>query len=459
MPINGATAGQDYTATSGVLNFAAGEQFKTILVPVLSDNKKNETNELFNVVLSNPVNATIPDDMATGTILITNNAGAILISELRTSGPAGAGDDFVEIYNNSNSAHTVNGTGGGYGLFKMGATCGDSPVLIGVIPNGTVIPGRGHFLFTGSAYSLADYGGSGAAAGDVTLTSDIENDRNVAIFTTTSLGEISSANRLDAVGFGPNVGGTCDLFREGTTLVPTVGSVLEYTYFRDECGKKGNPSTFGNCPTGGMTKDSNVNRDDFIWVDTTAANTPAGRRLGAPGPQNLGGPRFTLDILTFLLDESKSNAGTPNRVRDTTAIGPNATEGTMSIRRRLQNNTGAPVTKLRIRVVDISTAFVSGGTADLRLLSSGNVTVSVNDAATCAAAGFASKPCNVTVVGTTLETPPAQPLGGGFNSSVTTGTITLGTPLAPGASVNLQFLLGVQTTGSFKFFFNVEALP
>jgi hypothetical protein len=131
----------------------------------------------------------------------------------------------------------------------------------------------------------------------------------------------------------------------------------------------------------------------------------------------------------------------------------------MSIRRRLQNNTGAPVTKLRIRVVDISTAFVSGGTADLRLLSSSNVTVSVNDAATCTAAGFATKPCNVTVVGTTLETPPSQPLGGGFNSSVTTGTITLGTPLAPGASVNLQLLLGVQTTGSFKFFFNVEALP
>jgi hypothetical protein len=65
----------------------------------------------------------------------------------------------------------------------------------------------------------------------------------------------------------------------------------------------------------------------------------------------------------------------------------------------------------------------------------------------------------VIVGGTTLETPPAQPLGGGFNSSATTSTITLAQPLAPGASINLQFLLGVQTTGSFKFFFNVEALP
>jgi hypothetical protein len=410
-------------------------------------------------VLSNPVNLTIADGTATGTILIADQAGTILISELRTSGPAGPGDDFVEIYNNSNSAHTVNGTGGGYGLFKMGATCGDTPVLIGVIPNGTVIPGRGHFLFTGSAYSLADYGGTGNAAGDVTLSQDIETDHNVAIFSTASLGSISSANRLDAVGFGANTGGTCDLFREGDTLIPLSGGVLEHSYFRDECGNKGNPSTFGPCPTGGLVKDSNVNQDDFIFADTNATATPAGQRLGAPGPQNLGSPRTTFDVLMLLLDSTKGSAGSPNRVRDTSAIGPNAAQGTLSIRRRFQNNTGAPVTRLRIRVVDISTTFVPGGVADLRVLTSGNVTVSVSDPATCAAAGFPSTPCNVVVGGTTLETPPVQPLGGGYNSSLTTGTITLGTPLAPGASVNLQILLGVQSSGGFKFFFNVEALP
>jgi len=50
-------------------------------------------------------------------------------------------------------------------------------------------------------------------------------------------------------------------------------------------------------------------------------------------------------------------------------------------------------------------------------------------------------------------------MGGALNSSWTAGTITLGTPLANGASVNLQLLLGVQNSGSFKFFFNIEALP
>jgi hypothetical protein len=39
------------------------------------------------------------------------------------------------------------------------------------------------------------------------------------------------------------------------------------------------------------------------------------------------------------------------------------------------------------------------------------------------------------------------------------GTVTLGTPLAAGASLNLQFLLGIQQTGNFRIFLNVEALP
>jgi hypothetical protein len=37
--------------------------------------------------------------------------------------------------------------------------------------------------------------------------------------------------------------------------------------------------------------------------------------------------------------------------------------------------------------------------------------------------------------------------------------VTLGTPLANGASINVQFLLGVQQTGTFRFYVVVEALP
>jgi len=110
--------------------------------------------------------------------------------------------------------------------------------------------------------------------------------------------------------------------------------------------------------------------------------------------------------------------------------------------------------------MDIDAFVPPGAIADVRALSSGAIVVNgIGDSATCLAAnGVATTPCTITVQGTTLETPPAQPLGGGLNSSMSAGTITLATPLAAGASINLQFLLGVQQPGLFKFIINIEAL-
>ena len=457
-----AVAGVDYTAVPlTTLNFAAGEQFKTVTVNILADGAGAEVDETFLLNLSNPTNATIADGQAVGTIKQGNAAGTFLISEIRTSGPGGAGDDFVEVYNNTDTPLTVaaSDASAGFGLFKMGADCSAAPVLIGVIPNGTTIPARGHYLFVGSAYSLTNYGGSGAAAGNLTLSSDIESDANVGIFNTSSVASLSSVTRLDAVGFGSNTGGVCDLLREGTTLPPLSGSTLEHSYVRDECGKKGNPAIFGVCPSNFLPVDTNVNNDDFIFVDTTAQVTVAGQRLGAPGPQNLANPLLRNDtITTLLLDSNFGGPSVPNRVRN--LVAPEAPNGTLSVRRRLVNNTGAPVTRLRFRVVDISVAAVTGSVADVRAITSTSVVVSgITDAATCTASAAGPPPCTVTVLGTTLEQPPTQAIGGGHNSSLSAGTITLPTPLAPGASINLQFLLGVHKTGSFKFFFNVEALP
>ena len=451
-----AVAGTDYTTTSGTVNFATGEELKVISVPVLSDAATSEMTETFLVVLSNPVNGSIADGTATGTILTVNQPGTLMITELRTSGPDGAGDDFVEIYNNSDSPHTVSVNDGtaGYGLFKMGATCGEAPVLIGLLLNGTVIPARGHFLFVGSFYSLFDY-----TIGDQRMISDIENDRNVGLFGTSAVAGMSTANRFDAVGFGSNTGANCDLLREGTNLTPLAGSVLEWSYQRDQCGKLGNPATFGTCIT--YPKDSNSNAQDFFFVDTAGTNTPAGQHLGAPGPEGLVDPVFNSNIPSHLLDGTKSSTSAPNRVRDLTSDpANNSTFGTLAIRRRYLNNTGAPVTRMRFRIIDISTFPVPSGLADLRARTSGSVVVTnITDVSTClASTGSSATPCTVTVEGTTLEMPPAQPNGGGNNSTLAAGTVTLSTPLAPGASINLQFLLGVQTTGSFKFLLNMEAL-
>ncbi|MBK6998773.1 MAG: DUF4347 domain-containing protein [Rhodoferax sp.] len=67
-----ATAGGDYTAASGTLNFAAGETTKTFDVPILGD-ATVEDNETFTVTLSSPSNTTLGTETATGTI--TNDEG------------------------------------------------------------------------------------------------------------------------------------------------------------------------------------------------------------------------------------------------------------------------------------------------------------------------------------------------------------------------------------------------
>ena len=63
-----AVAGEDYTATSGTLTFAAGEREKTVAVPILDDGH-DEGKETFLLRLSNASGAVIADGEATGTIV------------------------------------------------------------------------------------------------------------------------------------------------------------------------------------------------------------------------------------------------------------------------------------------------------------------------------------------------------------------------------------------------------
>ena len=62
-----AKAGEDYTATNGDLMFTVGERSKTVQVALLDD-AKDESEETFELVLSNASGALIGDPTATGTI-------------------------------------------------------------------------------------------------------------------------------------------------------------------------------------------------------------------------------------------------------------------------------------------------------------------------------------------------------------------------------------------------------
>jgi large repetitive protein len=449
---NPGVAGTDYIADSGTVTFNTGEQFKVIAITIPS-NPSASGDKTFLVNLSSPSQGTILDGQAKGTIKATRPQSTALITEVRTSGPAGADDDFVEVYNNTNSAINVASTDGsaGWAVVKMGASCSDTPVIVGTIPNGTMIPSKGHYLFVGASYSLGGY-----APGDSTLSVNIDSDANLALFTVADLAKLSADNKLDGVGFGTNTGGICDLLRNGNTLPVALGSTAEHSYVR-----KDNGSVF----------DTGDNQDDFNLVAVSQAATIGSGTtpvLGAPGPQNLQSPVTRNGFLTpGLISPGVSANLAPNRVR---VQGPyNYTDpitsqsitfpsGTIAVRRSYRNNTGQNMTSLRFRIVIITAGGpIPAGTADVRAISSLPEIVNVNGS-------------NITVQGTTLQQLPNQPEGGGLNASMgccrlTGGTVTgertvsLAQPLAPGQTISLQWLLGVKQTGNFQFYVNIEGLP
>ena len=446
-------ANNDYQTNSGTLNFPAtgpGSTSQTVTVLVNGDTTP-ELNEVFNVILSSPIDATISDATGVGTILNDDESvstGQLIISEFRFSGPGGnataqANNEFIELYNNTDSPLFVTTTDGSTGWSV--ATSNGVPVF--TILNGTIIPARGHYLGTNTAgYSLNDYGGTNAATGDANWTTDIPDGTGIAVFRTNNPANYTvAANRLDSVGATTE---TNTLYKEGAGYAPLAPADLalnlEHTFFRQICRFE------ILCPTPGRPRDTEDNAVDFIFADTLATVTSAGQRLGAPGPENLASPiKRDPDVNVVLLDATVGAAVTPNRARDTTPdIGNASTFGTMTIRRRVVNQTGGTVTRLRFRIIDMTTQ-PSGPFADLRVRSSlTQAGIVVNDASTCAATGTpTSAPCTVTVEGLTLEQPPNQPAfkGGGLNSTV---TVPLPSGLPSGQSINVHVLLGVQQTGA-----------
>lgn len=384
-----------------------------------------------------------------GLVLLAQQSASaqLIISEFRVRGPNGANDEFIELYNNSGADHTVTSGGGSTG-YAVAASDGTARC---VVPNGTVVPNRGHYLCVNSVgYSLASYpaGPGTTATGDATYTTNIVDNAGIAIFNTSVAANFVLANRMDAVGSTAEAN---TLYKEGTGYPALTPFSIDYSFYRDNCGKSGSITTLGFCPIS-TPKDTNNNAADFVFVDTNGTSAGAGQRLGAPGPENLSSPvQRNSSFAAALLDPCVGTSSPPNRVRDFTSDpANNSTFGTLDIRKTITNNTGGNVTRLRYRVIDLTTFPAPSGIADLRPRTSTAVVVTV-DRAPCG-----SGTSNVTVQGTTLEQPPSQPNGGGFNSSMSSGTVTLATPLANGASIDIRFLLGIQQTGIFKFWVNIE---
>ena len=91
-----ATAGTDYTAASGTLTIAAGDQTGTVEVVTLSDDDATESNETFTLTLSNPSNVTLATEpTATGTIVDELPVVTIAADESLLIESAGAAAGFT----------------------------------------------------------------------------------------------------------------------------------------------------------------------------------------------------------------------------------------------------------------------------------------------------------------------------------------------------------------------------
>lgn len=339
----------------------------------------------------------------------------VIISEFRFHGvdPDGAGaltaatNEFVELYNQTGESVIITG-------WSLRASNGATVLTLPT----AAIPARGHYLVGGTGYGLTS-----SAAPDATLALDIPDGAGVGLFNNSATFNLST--RLDAVGFS-GVGDAT--YREGAGLAPPGGITTD-----------GETAFVRRMPSG-TAIDSDDNQADFLFLAIDAASYNSRQStLGAPGPENTSSPLSANGLL--ILDPAKPSTAAPNSLRDLTDSNPpNTPNGTLSIRSTFRNNTGANVTRLRFRVVDITTLPAAVGTADLRALTSGQISVTVT--------GGASH----TVEGTALEQPPTQPSGGGFNSTLAVNSVTLANPLANGTSVDLRFLLGVNNNQSnFRF--------
>jgi hypothetical protein len=379
--------------------------------------------------------------------------GNLIISEFRLRGPQGAQDEYVELYNPGTSPLIVSTADNSEG-WALASNNGTTTTGVSVIPNGTVIPAKGHFLFARNpdgtsglgptvTYSLNSYSGNPVrtADSDTGYHLDIADNVGIAIFKTSTVANFSAGTRMDSVGFSTMPAG---LFKEGNGIpaISTTTPMGQYTFYRDL--------------SGGTPKDTGANENDFVLVDSAIETLGTTPRLGAPGPENLDGPfQRNATIGVSFIDPGCTGQGALSsacaKARDFTPGPPLGPLGTFAIRRRFTNNSGAAMTKLRFRVVDVTTLNSPGygaGQADLRPM-----TGPVIPAATLSGGGTTA------IQGLTLEEPPTQSNGGGYNSSLAAGTITLSAPLANGASINIEFRMGVQQAGHYRFFINVEALP
>ncbi|MBW3077612.1 Calx-beta domain-containing protein, partial [Prochlorococcus marinus] len=156
-----ATAGSDYTATSGTLTISAGATSGTFNVPVLADTL-DEINETATITLSNASNATISDSTATLTITDDDAAPSLSIADVT------AGNE-----NAANSTFTV----------SLSAASGKDITVDYATSNGTATAGSD---YTATSGTLTISAGATSGTFNIPVLADTTDENNETVIVTLS---------------------------------------------------------------------------------------------------------------------------------------------------------------------------------------------------------------------------------------------------------------------------------
>lgn len=175
-----ATAGTDYTATSGTLTFPAGTTSAAIDVPALGD-FINEGNETFTVSLSSPSNATLGTTTGTGTIVDDDTGPMLSIADATvTEGEAGTVTLTFPVTLAPTSGSTV----------TVDYTTTDGSAVAGT--DYTATSGTLTFLPGASSANISvDVAGDTVYEGDETFTVNLSNATNAKISLANATGTIT----------------------------------------------------------------------------------------------------------------------------------------------------------------------------------------------------------------------------------------------------------------------------
>lgn len=141
-----ATAGADFTLSSGVLQFADGETSKTIMVPIVDDTL-DELEETFQVTLSNPQGGASITVASQTVQILDNDAPA---NDGFASAQQLSGNTDSEISTNDGATRESNEPDHGEGTVWFRWTA-PSAGVVALDTTGSSAPGTGLFAYTGAA--------------------------------------------------------------------------------------------------------------------------------------------------------------------------------------------------------------------------------------------------------------------------------------------------------------------